>query len=146
MQGKEETNLDTDIVHQTTCIETPQQNGFVERKHQHLLNVTRSLLFQSNLPTVFWSYALVHFVVLINCMSSPFLNNHTPYEKLHGSIYDIESLRVFECLCFSSTVVVNRKKLDPRAVTSVFLGFKPNTKLFIIFLILKPRPYLSLGV
>jgi len=47
---------DTNIVHQTTCIETPQQKGIAERKHQHLLNVTRSLLFQPNLPTVFWSY------------------------------------------------------------------------------------------
>ena len=24
------------IIHQTTCIETPEQNDIVERKHQHL--------------------------------------------------------------------------------------------------------------
>ena len=24
------------IVHQTTCVETPEQNGIVEHKHQHL--------------------------------------------------------------------------------------------------------------
>ena len=64
------------IIHQTSCIETPEQNGIVERKHQHLLNVTRALLFQASLPPNFWCYALPHATYLINCIPTPFYKTY----------------------------------------------------------------------
>jgi len=116
------------IIHKKTCIKTPEQNGIVERKHQHILNVTRALLFQAHLPPIFWHFAVLHVVLLINCIPTPLLHNMTPYEKLHGSLYDISSLRVFGCLCYSSTITSHRKKLDDRYVFGIFLGFQPHTK------------------
>ncbi|GAA0171713.1 hypothetical protein LIER_25685 [Lithospermum erythrorhizon] len=41
------------IIHQSSCVHTPQQNDIVERKHKHLLETSRALLFQSNLSIMF---------------------------------------------------------------------------------------------
>jgi len=120
------------IIHQTTCIETPEQNGIVERKHQHLLNVTRALLFQSNLPAIFWCFVVQHATFRINCMPTPLLNNATPYEKLHKKLCDISSLRVFWCLCYSSTILAHRKKTGQSCCSRRFPWFQTKHKRFFV--------------
>jgi len=110
-----------------SCVETPQQNGVVERKRQHILNITRALIFQSNLPILFWNFATSH-VFLLNRLPSKVLHNKSPYDILYNSSPDLTFIKVFGCEAFASTLAHNRTKLDPQARQYVYLGHKPGIK------------------
>jgi len=70
------------IIYQLSYVETSEQNGRVEIKHQHLLNVARSLMFQSKLLLPYWTDFILTATHLINRTPSSILNNQTPYHLL----------------------------------------------------------------
>ena len=72
------------IIHQTSCPETPQQNGVVERKHRHLLETARALHFQAKLPSKFWGESVLCAAHIINRMPLRSINHSSPYERLFG--------------------------------------------------------------
>ena len=86
------------ILHQRSCVYTPQQNGRIERRHQHLLNISRALMFQSKLPKKLWSYVVLHVAFLLNRIPTKILQNKSSYEVLYGQTHDLSQLKVFGCL------------------------------------------------
>lgn len=62
---------------------TPQQNGVAERKHRHLLEVTRSLMFYMSVPKQHWPKALLRACHLINRMlPSASFDNTMPFQLI----------------------------------------------------------------
>ncbi|GJS86684.1 RNA-directed DNA polymerase, eukaryota [Tanacetum coccineum] len=86
----------------------------VERKHIHLLNVTRSLLFQSGIPLSIWTECGLTGAYLINMLPSSVLNGESPFELVYGFKPKLSHLRSFGCLCFSS-VLNNSDKFSARS-------------------------------
>jgi transposase InsO family protein len=116
------------IEHQTTCVNTPEQNGVAERKNRHLLEVARSLMFTMNVPKFLWGEAVKTATYLINRMPLRVLHHKTPAESLLKSNDFVVSPKVFGCVCFVHDYRNSVGKLDPRAVKCVFVGYSPSQK------------------
>lgn len=121
------------IQHQTSCVDTPQQNGRVERKHRHILNVARSLLFQAKLPVSFWGESILTASHLINRTPTPLLQGRTPYELLHGVAPSFDSLRIFGCLCYAHRRPRDKDKFGDRSRKCLFVGYPYGKKAWKLF-------------
>ncbi|KAK3021989.1 hypothetical protein RJ639_045684 [Escallonia herrerae] len=118
---------------QTSCTDTPQQNGVVERKHRHLLEVARALRFQAKLAVRFWGECVLIAAYLINRMPLSVLQNRTPYEVLFGEVPDYDHLRTFGCLCYGHMNGKPHDQFTPRSKSGIFVGYPNGQKGYRIY-------------
>lgn len=121
------------IISQRSCPSTPQQNGVAERKNRHLLEVVRTLLLESFVPSRFWCEALSTAVHLINRLPSPSLDHVSPFNRLFGQNPNYSNLRTFGCVCFVHLLAHERTKLTAQSVKCAFLGYSSHHKGFLCY-------------
>ena len=114
------------IHHQTTCVDTPQQNGIVERKNKHLLEIFRAIMFYTNVPRYLWGAAVLITSYLINKMPTRVLNYFTPLECFQkyfpeSQIQSNRPLKIFGCTVYVHIPSKDRSKIDPRAEKYILL-------------------------
>ena len=72
------------IVHETSCVYTPQQYGISERNIGHISEKIRALLIDSKVPIWLWSEAVLTSTQLINQLPIHVCGNESPLTKLQS--------------------------------------------------------------
>lgn len=133
------------IIHQSSCVYTPQQNGVAERKHMHLLEMARALRFQAHAPLKFWGDCILTAGFLINRLPSSVLSGKSPYERFHGVPPSFDHLKVFGCLCYATKVNFSDNFFS-KVIPAVFMGYSDTKKGYKLYSISTSTFFISRDV
>uniref|UniRef100_A0A2N9I8R7 Integrase catalytic domain-containing protein n=1 Tax=Fagus sylvatica TaxID=28930 RepID=A0A2N9I8R7_FAGSY len=138
------------LFHETSCSQTPQQNGIAERKNRHILETARALLIGAHVPSRYWDDAVATVVHLLNRMPTKVLTFQTPLKVLSNHVPLPAVLmippRIFGCVAFVHLHKNQRTKLDPCAVRCLFLGYGLHKKEYRCFDPTTKRTYITMDV
>ena len=107
---------------EVTGADASHQNGLVERSHQTIGNMLRSLLIGNNVPLKLWPYAFYHCIFLLNRIvhtgkESP------PITICSGQRVTLQGLRTFGCRVYVKLPGKRPAKLDTNHRIGIFVGY-----------------------
>jgi len=120
------------IRRQLTIPHTPQQNGVAERRNRTLLDMTRCMMAQANLPISFWGDALLTAAYILNRVPSQSVPT-TPYELWKGEKPDLEHLRPWGCAGYVHSTSHKYGKLGPRARKHILIRYSESSKGYVMY-------------
>ncbi len=97
-----------------SCNYSPQQNGVAERKNRHIVEITRAMLNEKNLPNYFWVEVVATAVYIMNRTPTAAIHGMTPKEKFIGKKPNVSHLRVFGCIAYVHVPDEKKSKLDQK--------------------------------
>lgn len=104
--------VDLDINHKLTFPHISHQNGTVERKHRHVVEMGLTLLAHTFIPITLWNHNFSTSVYFINRIPSPNLPKfNSPFSALYGEESECKYRKVFGCLSFPLLILYNKHKL-----------------------------------
>ena len=88
-------------------------------------------MIATNVPKNLWGVAILTATYLISRMPSRVLNFQIPFQFLlkifpHIRFMSQVPLKVFGCTAFVHVTQPHRRKLDPRSIKCIFLGYSSN--------------------
>lgn len=105
-------------------------NGIVERPHQDLASMMRTMLYSANLGPQYWTYANIYATYLLNRCPHKALQT-TPYKTLFNKRPRNKHLQIFGAKAAIYNPTLKMAKLDMKQSPGIFLSYSGGkTKLF----------------
>ncbi|KAK1696649.1 hypothetical protein QYE76_013346, partial [Lolium multiflorum] len=114
------------IIHERTPPYSPQSNGVAERKNRTLTDLVNSMLATAGLSKAWWGEALLTTCHVLNRVPNK-NKDKTPYEEWSGRKPSLSYLRTWGCLAKVNIPITKKRKLGPKTVDCIFLGYAPRS-------------------
>ena len=114
------------IIHERTPPYSPQSNGVAERKNRTLTDLVNSMLATAGLSKAWWGEALLTSCHVLNRVPNK-NKDKTPYEEWAGRKPSLSYLRTWGCLAKVNIPITKKRKLGPKTVDCIFLGYAPRS-------------------
>ena len=110
------------IIHERTPPYSPQSNGIAERKNRTLTDLVNAMLDTAGLSNEWWGEAILTACHVLNRV--PTKNKEvTPFEEWEKKRLTLSYLRTWGCLAKVNVPIVKKRKLGPKTIDCVFLGY-----------------------
>ena len=97
------------IAQEFTVPYNPEHNGLSERFNRTLIEMVRCLLKDSGMDKKYWAEAIKTAAFVRNSLPNDANQGKSPMEMTMGQKPDLESMRVFGCICFARVPKQNAK-------------------------------------
>ena len=91
---------DVGIEHQLTTPYTLEQNGVSERKNEYIIEMVKCMLYEKDLPKIFWEKVANTTVFLHNRLPIKILEENTSFEAWYNYKPSLSFLKKFRSICF----------------------------------------------
>lgn len=98
-----------------------------------MVEMARSCLKQTKMPSVMWTKAVRHSVYILNRLTTRALSGQTAYEVWTGSKLYVSRIRIFGCLEQIKVPGTKQSKLDNRSMRVVNLCKEPGTNAYRLY-------------
>ena len=102
-------------------------NGVAERRNRTLMEMVRSMLSGTGLPSSLWIEALKTAVYILNRVPTKAVQK-TPFELFKGWKPSLRHMCVWGCPSEVRVYNPHEKKLDPRTISGHFIGYAKRSK------------------